>query len=926
MKKSTLGLCLIVFSIISCANLERENKYDPESEFYDKPFYSVGFTVSGLFGEGLTLRNNDTDDFTVLVDGEYVFSVKIEDESKYNVTVFVQPKNPNQTCTVNDGIGMISGANVDNVKVICSTHSHKVGGSVADLTGDDLVLQNNGADDILITENGAFIFPAEVAEHAGYDVTVLSQPVNLSQTCIVTNGSGMMDEIDINDVEVFCTTNTYIVSVDVSGLSGSGLILQNNGGDNLAVAVNGLIPFSVEIEDGGIYNVTVFSQPTGPSQTCSISNGNGVIDVSPVSDITVTCSTDAYTVGGTVSGLSGDGLVLQNNGGDDLTIFADGSFTFDTAVADMAVYDVTVFSQPTVPSQTCLISNGSNSISGTDVTNVSVSCTTDTFTVGGTVSGLSGSGLVLQNNGGGDLPISDNGGFTFSTPIADMTGYSISIFSQPSGPEQTCTVTNESGTISAGNVTDVTVTCFLATKDITSFVFEVVNNPVLGSDIAGTVGLNTVDATVPFGTDISGLVPTIIITGVSVSPNSGTAQFFVDGVGVTYTVTAEDSSTTEYTVTVNITPPSTEKDITSFIFEAGNNPAISFDITAIIGADTIDATVPSGTDISSLIPTIVITGVSVNPGSGIVQAFIDGVGVTYSVAAEDSSFKDYTATLNILNIEIISVPANVTGFAMGHTGMSYADPVHTVASISAFRIGKYEIKYEEWLLVKTWAESVGYVFVNNGTMGDGSGDTDQHPVTNVSWRNAITWCNALSEWEGLTPIYYNAGQPHTNPNIYINSSTGGDIANTDVEWTVNGYRLPTDAEWEYAARYIDGISFTQGNWPSGATGSGQEDTYVWYNANSGSSTHEVGTKLPNALGIYDMNGNVWEWVWDWFGFYTTSSPYTDADTRGPASGTSRVFRGGSWLEVFISPHTAVRNGNLPTHCVTDRGFRIVRNP
>jgi hypothetical protein len=162
-----------------------------------------------------------------------------------------------------------------------------------------------------------------------------------------------------------------------------------------------------------------------------------------------------YSVGGTVDGLTGTGLVLQNNGGNDLAISADGPFTFTTKLANNATYIVTVATQP--GGQTCTITNGSGTIASANVTNVTVNCVTTAFSVGGNVSGLIGSGMVLQNNGGDNLAISANGAFTFATLLGNGAAYSVTVLTQPSG--QTCSVTNSSGTIAAANVTNVSVSC-----------------------------------------------------------------------------------------------------------------------------------------------------------------------------------------------------------------------------------------------------------------------------------------------------------------------------------------------------------------------------------------------------------------------------------------------------------------------------------
>src|SRR5882762_8831755 len=167
-----------------------------------------------------------------------------------------------------------------------------------------------------------------------------------------------------------------------------------------------------------------------------------------------------YTIGGTIAGLTGSGLVLQLNGGSNLPVNANATaFTFVTQLASGAAYTVGVLTQPTNPSQTCTVSNGSGNVGSASVASISISCATKSFTVGGTVSGLTGSGLVLRNNGGNDLAIGGNGAFTFTTPILSGATYAVTVSTQPTSPAQTCSVTSGSGTVGAGNVTNVGVVC-----------------------------------------------------------------------------------------------------------------------------------------------------------------------------------------------------------------------------------------------------------------------------------------------------------------------------------------------------------------------------------------------------------------------------------------------------------------------------------
>lgn len=253
--------------------------------------------------------------------------------------------------------------------------------------------------------------------------------------------------------------DTRTLGGTVSGLSGT-VVLQNNGADNLSLTSDDSFTFTTPLADGSTYAVTVLTQPTG--QTCSVSNASGTITDSNITNVAVTCIDSTYTLGGTVSGLSGT-VVLQNNSGNDLSITADGSFTFTTALADASTYAVTVLTQPT--GQTCSVSNGSGTISTSNVTDVTVTCVTDSFSVGGSVSGLDISEQVtLQNNGSATLAITQDGPYSYTLDYG--SSYSIEVVTQPTN--QTCTISgcsegSLSGGVCSGTVTgtisDITITC-----------------------------------------------------------------------------------------------------------------------------------------------------------------------------------------------------------------------------------------------------------------------------------------------------------------------------------------------------------------------------------------------------------------------------------------------------------------------------------
>ncbi len=418
---------------------------------------TIGGTITGLDGGGLTLINNGGDDLEITGNGAFAFRTPLARGASYALAVKRHPSSPTQMCSIANGTGTAGDADVTDVQVSCQTVAFEIGGTVTGLRGSGLVLQNGAGDVLPVSADGTFSFATPVLSGASYEVGVAMPPSQPTQACTVANGTGTVGASDVTDIAVTCATSSFTIGGTVTGLLGAGLVIQNNGADDLVVNAGGSFTFTTPIESGSTFEVTVQAQPALPTQTCTVSGGTGTVGGGDVTSVAINCTTNSYTIGGTISGLAGT-VRLRNNGGNDLVLTANGTFAFSAPVLSGQMYAVTVAANPVSPiSQTCMVTNGAGTVGGSDVTTVQVTCTTNSFTIGGTVSGLTGAGLVLRNNGGNDLPITGNGPFTFTTPVASGATYAVTVGTQPSG--QTCTVAGGTGMVGAGNVTSVQVTC-----------------------------------------------------------------------------------------------------------------------------------------------------------------------------------------------------------------------------------------------------------------------------------------------------------------------------------------------------------------------------------------------------------------------------------------------------------------------------------
>lgn len=246
------------------------------------------------------------------------------------------------------------------------------------LAGRGLVLMVNGRSEAAITENSRVAL-ACLAEGTPYAVSVKTQPSDPLQTCSVSNGEGTARPNGVDTVEVSCSTRTFTIRVVVAGVGSGGVVVQNNGSDDVAVAQDGSFEFSQPVPDGASYAVSArpLSEASDPSRTCVVADGEGVVAGRPVV-VHVDCLPERrYAIRGTVTGLAGAALVLRTEGLPDLTIPSKGkTFAFVGGLVSGTAYDVHIAQQPTNPQQLCRMVKASGVVDSADVVDVDVSCTT----------------------------------------------------------------------------------------------------------------------------------------------------------------------------------------------------------------------------------------------------------------------------------------------------------------------------------------------------------------------------------------------------------------------------------------------------------------------------------------------------------------------------------------------------------------------
>ena len=437
----------------------------------------------------------------------------------------------------------------------------------------------------------------------------------------------------------------------------------------------------------------------------------------------------------------------------------------------------------------------------------------------------------------------------------------------------------------------------------------------------------TCEAVDPDGDELTYLWNVTGGTVIGSGPNiTWTAPLIPQTHTVTVTVsnnTASVSQDLSITVTPKVAIESEPWYLSYGILKAGETSTVQkFTLFGRDLAEDVLVVAPAGYQVSSESDTdftdsLVFTPVDRNVDADVYVRFMpQSTGIYHAtircISPGASEFKVFLYGKGIRPSEMVFLPSGT--FQMGDRlgeGRSDESPVHDV-TLSGYKIGKYLATQKEWsIIMGSWdpdPERTGQTF----------GVGQDFPVYYVSWYDALKYSNLRSMIEGLTPVYK------------INDSTDpaewGEIDSTwdavICDWSANGYRLPTEAEWEYAAR--GGIHHTDNFRYSGCHGTSDLKNFAWYSENNSyNGTKTVGAKLPNQLGLYDMSGNLVEWCWDkWSSTYYNVSPANDP--RGPAEGTGRIVRGGLWVSNSENCRVSYRSNQAASNRNMTVGLRLAR--
>ncbi|MBI3188124.1 MAG: right-handed parallel beta-helix repeat-containing protein, partial [Gammaproteobacteria bacterium] len=421
---------------------------------------TVGGTISGLSGS-VTLMLNGTNSTSFTTNGGFVFSNQVAIGNYYAVTVGTQPAG--QTCLVANSGGQMGANNISNITVTCSTtvSGYRVGGYISGISGL-VVLKLNGSEELARTYDGAFTFATPLTTGMSYAVTVPT--VASGYVCQVVNGTGVIANSNYPFVDIDCQRIATDIRPQVDP---DGAYLDAD--ETLTLTLNATedmlldrwdwsnVAFNTVLSAGSHYTVTVKTPPAG--ETCVLHNSVGVIQLGVTPLITIHCvaaTNPVYTIGGTVSGLTGSGLVLSLDGRDSLSITAGAtSYVFPNAQPNNTGHTVSIKSQPA--GQICSVTNDTSWIFNSNVGNAGIICSAGPYSIGGYAAGVTATGLSLQLNNVEVINVPAGGSFVFNTLFSNGMDYDVSILSQPAN--QVCDITYAAGSINSTSISNIIVDC-----------------------------------------------------------------------------------------------------------------------------------------------------------------------------------------------------------------------------------------------------------------------------------------------------------------------------------------------------------------------------------------------------------------------------------------------------------------------------------